>query len=133
MPSPVCTGRRKTSNVSGTPRAIRFMTKVRATSVMRNARCASACWSTATCVLSRELKSDAAEPGHRLAEGKPVPELGRRRFVVEGVAGGQARHLGRMFGRNADHTRAVRYNHVARTHPDAAAARRLVDGRDGQP
>ena len=41
MPRPFCTGSRKTANVSGTPRATRFMAKVRVTSAQRNA--ATAC------------------------------------------------------------------------------------------
>src|SRR6185503_7900539 len=113
-PRPFCTGSRNTANVSGTPRATKFMAKVRTTSATRKERLV---WSSA-CVtgLAPPCGSDAPELGHRRTEGEPLAELDGSQSVVLGVALGQLGALGRMLGRDAHHARAVADADVARPH-----------------
>src|SRR5262245_57352058 len=93
-PRPCCTGSRNTANVSGTPRAIRFIAKVRTTSTTRKDRC-SGCSRYVAWSCTRGTGSDAAEPGHRGAEGEPLAQLLRGKRVVPGMALGQLREPGK--------------------------------------
>src|SRR5581483_11734609 len=107
-PRPFCTGSRNTANVSGTPRAMRFMAKVSTTSVDRNARptpgsallASSAMpWAMRPLpALARAAPSDAAELGHGRGEAQAPGELGGGRGVVPGIALGELGHRGGVLG-----------------------------------
>src|SRR5262245_13015049 len=131
-PRPFCTGSRNTAKLSGTPRATRFMAKVRTTRATRKERVvASSVCVTWSC--TSVPGADAPELGHRRAEGEPLAELGGGQSVVLGVALGELRDLGGMLGRNAHHARAVADHDIARPYAHAPAVDRLVNGGDREP